>query len=158
MINKHEIFMETAVSISNLSKCISMGVGCVAVNERGRIVGSGVNGTISGSKNCCDVHSERGLEHSAWSEKYEIHAEMNCILEMARSPVYNRKLTFYVTHSPCQNCLKHMMGMKAKNELDVVAIIYNEQYYRTSDETIKEQKEYCNEFDVIFAHINEMAS
>lgn len=156
MVNAHRVFMDSAISLSRLSKCVSIGVGCVAVNERGRIVGSGVNGSISGYKNCCELHTDRGPTHRAWSVKYEIHAEMNCILEMARSPVYNRSLTFYVTHSPCWNCLKHMLGMKAKGEMEVVAIVYNTVYHGSTDEDIKEQMLYCNEFGVKFISINEI--
>jgi dCMP deaminase len=147
MTNKHEIFMDNALSIARLSKCISMQVGCIFVNERGRIVSTGVNGTASGYENCSDVHSCRGEEHSSWSEKYEIHAEMNAILEMARSPVIPRELNIYVTHCPCSNCLKHIIGLNT-DELTVKRIIFNELYYKTSLETFAEQKRYAAQFGV----------
>lgn len=157
-MNKHVTFINIAKELALQSKCVSLNVGCIAVNSRGRIIGSGVNGTISGSKNCCDVHKDRGPEHTEWSDKYEIHAEMNCILEMAKGSTTAKELTFYTSVSPCFNCLKHMMGMKSAGEIDVFAIIYAEQYYRTPDSVIAEQKAFCNEFGVLLASINEVTN
>jgi len=155
-MNKHTVFVNIAEQLSMLSKCVSMGVGCIAVNERGRIVGSGVNGTISGYANCCDIHSERGGMHPAWSQKYEIHAEMNCILELARSSSKPKSLVFYVTHSPCDNCLKHMMGLRAVGELYVNAIIYKQKYSKISEKELDIQKAYCLEFGVSLMSIDEV--
>jgi dCMP deaminase len=152
--------MDNAISIARLSKCISMQVGCIAVNERGRIISTGVNGTVSGYKNCCDVHSGRGVEHSSWSEKFEIHAEMNCILEMARSSVTFQSLDLYVTHCPCSNCLKHIIGLRDTSSgaftMNIRNIIYNEVYYRTPIELLLEQKEYCKLFGVNLLSIDEV--
>lgn len=148
-MSSNEDFGDIVNILSRKSKCVSMKVGCIAVNERGRIVSSGVNGTISGGKNCCDVHAVKGNTHSAWSQKYEIHAEMNCILELARSSGKYKSLTFYTTHSPCDNCLKHLMGMRAVGELNIVAIVFNERYDKVSKEELDIQKAYCLEFGVL---------
>lgn len=129
-MNKHQVFMNMAINLADLSKCVSMKVGVLAINERGRTIATGVNGTSSGAPNCCDVHKERGPEHSAWSDEHEIHAEMNTIIEMARSTVTYNEVTFYSTHCPCNNCLKHMLALTTP-EQPVKRIIYNEVYYRT---------------------------
>ena len=61
-MSPHQVFMNIALDLALLSKCVSMKVGVLAVNERGRIIATGVNGTPAGSPNCCDVHKERGPE------------------------------------------------------------------------------------------------
>lgn len=153
-MSKHQIFMDMALNYARFSKCVSMSVGCIAVNERGRIISTGVNGTPAGFDNCCDVHADRGAAHSAWSEKFEIHAEMNCILEMARSAVTFREVTFYATHCACPNCLKHMLAIITP-DIKVKAIIYNEVYYRTPVELLTEQKDTCKLFGVELISIQE---
>lgn len=155
-MSQHRVFTDVAKSIANLSKCVSMAVGCVAVNERGRIVSTGVNGTASGHVNCCDVHESRGDAHSAWSEQFEIHAEMNCILEMSRSTTRFNEVSFYVTHCPCSNCLKHMIGLIAQGVATVKRIVYNEIYYKTSAELLAQNKAYCNSFGVDLLSVEEI--
>lgn len=156
MMNKHKVFMEYAISAAKLSKCVSMQVGCVAINERGKPISSGVNGTHSGAKNCHELFTCRCPEHSAWSEFHEIHAEMNCILDMARSSVTFKTVDFYVTHSPCSNCLKHMIGLIVKDNIHVNNIIFNEVYRRITPEQLQIQKNYCLNFGVNLSHINEI--
>jgi dCMP deaminase len=134
-----------------------MQVGVIAVNERGRIISTGVNGTPSGFPNCCDVHAKRGVEHSAWSEEFEIHGEMNTLLEMARSTVTFNEVTFYTTHCPCDNCLKHMLGLISP-DTKVKRIIYNEVYYRTPIEKLTAQKKTCKLFHVELLSIQEIVA
>lgn len=153
-MSDHEIFMDMALNYARFSKCVSMSVGCIAVNGRGRLISTGVNGTPAGFDNCCDVHADRGVAHSAWSDKFEIHAEMNCLLEMARSPITFSAVDFYVTHCPCSNCLKHMLGLNS-HDAKVRRIIYNEVYYRTPIELLTEQKDTCKLFGVELISIQE---
>ena len=157
MISPHQVFMDMAINHSKLSKCVSMQVGTIAVNERGRIISTGVNGTPAGYPNCCDVHAKRGVEHSAWSEEHEIHSEMNLILEMARTPVTFKEVTFYGTHAPCPNCLKHMIGLQTP-DTRVKSIIYNEVYYRTPLEQLARQKAFAGKFNVELLSIQEIVA
>ena len=149
--------MNTALDLAKLSKCVSMQVGVVAVNERGRIIATGVNGTPAGSPNCCDVHAERGPEHSAWSEEHEIHGEMNTIIEMARSSVTFKEITFYSTHCPCNNCLKHMLALTTP-DAPVKRIIYNEVYYRTPVGQLTKQENTCKLLNVELLSIQEIVA
>jgi len=155
-VSAHRTFADIARTIATRSKCVSMQVGCVAVNSRGRIVSTGVNGTVSGHVNCCDVHSGRGAEHSVWSELYEIHAEMNMILEMARSSTTFDVLDLYVTHCPCSNCLKHLIGLNAIGVAVVRNIVYDEVYYKTTPEALAENKQYCKLFGVNLLSVEEI--
>lgn len=153
--NVHDINMLKALAEAMQSKCSSMQVGCIAVNERGRTISTGVNGTPSGFVNCNEVFANRCAEHSAWSEKFEIHAEMNCILELTRSSISFKEITFYTTHSPCSNCCKHMIGLAWKGDVVVKSIIYNEVYYKTTEAELTELKNWCTLFSVKLLSIEE---
>jgi deoxycytidylate deaminase len=45
-------------------------------------------------------------KHHSFSEKFEIHAEMNAILDMAKRCVSPVGSTLYITTAPCKNCAK----------------------------------------------------
>jgi dCMP deaminase len=142
---KHKVFNNIALELANLSKCKYTKVACIAVEE-GRIKATGVNGTPSNFDNCCDVHFEERDDHKHWSDDYEIHAEMNMILDLARSSSNPSKLTIYTTLSPCKNCLKHLIGLNRKanhDSLFIDKIVYNEKYHRLSHDEIQEMKDYA---------------
>lgn len=124
----HDDFMDIAHVCARSSKCVSLKVGAVLVRD-GRIISTGRNGTPPGFTNCCDIHTERGPEHSAWSERYEIHAEMNCVLFAARHGIETEGAVMYVTIQPCHQCLKNLTAA------GVTKIYYDEVYYREADMT-----------------------
>jgi dCMP deaminase len=155
MMHKEQIFMNMALNLAESSKCISLKVGCLLVNERNRIVSTGVNGSIPGHENCCDKFSERSAEHTEWSQRYEIHAELNSIIELARNQVQFSKLDVYVTHSPCSNCLKHIMALRSEYH-QINRIIYNEVHRHTTNELLTEQKFFCNLFGTELVSIEEL--
>lgn len=134
---------DIAHSVASESKCVSMKVGCV-IEKDGHIISTGRNGTAKGDENCCDKFSERGSEHSAWSEKYELHAEINALLYC---PVDARGSIAVVTHSPCFPCTRSLVAAGVKE------IHYSERYYRQSDEDFSEAQDYCKRMGVIFNEI-----
>jgi dCMP deaminase len=152
---KEQIFMKMAKDLAEFSKCISLKVGCLIVNERDRIISTGVNGSIPGYHNCNELFQDRCKEHTEWSSKFEIHAEMNSILELARNQSQFEKLDFYVTHSPCSNCLKHIMGLRSNNQ-SINRIVYGELHRHTTKELLTEQKEFCNLFGTTLVSIEEL--
>ena len=92
--------MKIAQATALRSKDISTKVGCVIVDENDRIVSTGYNGFVSK----CDeslMTFERPLKYYL-----TIHAEMNALLYSRRSL---DGCTLYTTHSPCDNCLKHIL-------------------------------------------------
>lgn len=126
-------FLEMAEVVSRSSKCVSLKVGAI-VAVRGRVVATGYNGTPSGFLNCCDVHKERGPAHTEWSNKYEIHAEMNCILFAARSGISLEGGIMYSTIEPCFGCLKNLA------QSGIRAVFYRDPYYREqTDEMFREK-------------------
>lgn len=147
-----KIYLKIANDMASFSKCVSMQVGCIAVNERGRIIASGINGTPPGFKNCNDVHTCSGENHSKWSLEYEIHAEMNCIIDMAKSGSYFTEVSLFCTHSPCWNCLKHIAALNSK-ERPVKRIVFDKIYYKISPEEFNKQKEFCDSIGISLEQI-----
>ncbi len=120
------VYMEMAHSLSKLSKCVRLQVGCLLV-KNGRVLSTGVNGTPSGYTNCCDAEYE---EHHAWSLRHEIHAELNAVIWAARSGTAIEGATAYVTHSPCDQCTKNLLAAGIKR------IVYGIQYDRNPQEEL----------------------
>lgn len=111
MKSLHNFFMDTAVSLSKQSNCVSRKVGAVIVKDD-RIVSMGYNGSPKGFTNCSDVFDENNFdrkEHHAWSDVYEIHAEMNAIMFAGKEGIPLKGSTMYVTLKPCDQCLKNLI-------------------------------------------------
>jgi dCMP deaminase len=98
-------FMELARKVAENSKDPSTQVGAVIVDEQNRIVSTGYNGFVAG---CYE-------DEMSWERpmKYHlvIHAEMNALL-FARRDL--KGCTLYVTHAPCDTCLKHVLQAQVK--------------------------------------------
>lgn len=130
-MNKHKIFLDVAEKLSEMSHCISHKVGCILVKD-GRIISTGYNGTPMGMTNCDDYFShivdknhltEKEREyHHVFSEKFEIHAELNAILCAARNGISIDGSILYSTLHPCYNCLKMICNSGIKT------IIYRYEY------------------------------
>ncbi|MFW5888075.1 MAG: deoxycytidylate deaminase [Bacteriovoracia bacterium] len=100
MINWDHYFINIACEVAKKSKDPSSQVGCVIVTEDNRPISFGYNGFVSG----CDeqyMTTERPMKYLL-----TIHAEMNALIFAEKSVVGSKA---YVTHGPCDNCLKHLM-------------------------------------------------
>ena len=96
----NEYFINIAKQVAEKSKDPSSKVGCVIVTDDNRPVSFGYNGFVSG----CDeslMTMDRPMKYYL-----TIHAEMNALLFAERSV---RNCKAYITHGPCDNCLKHLM-------------------------------------------------
>lgn len=112
-------FMQIAETIAvNRSTCAHIPVGCV-ITISNRIISIGYNGVPSGHTHCCDIWENTQPnfheQHSIWSMKHEIHAEMNAILFAAKNGISLEGAELYTTYSPCVNCAKNIQatGIKA---------------------------------------------
>ena len=107
--------MAQAFNEAGMSKCIKHKVGCVLTDQRGRIKGSGYNGTPEGHTNCDEhfkiCHPEALADamaydlaelHRTWSASHEVHAEINVVAYTDRTE--REGGTLYVTHRPCSRC------------------------------------------------------
>lgn len=116
-LREHNKFLNIAEEIAKDSKCVQLHVGAVLVKDK-RIISTGYNGTPAGFKNCLDVFKDRTYtrdEHHAFSEMFEIHAELNAIIYAAKSGIDITNSCIYITHQPCKNCLKMLCGAGIKN-------------------------------------------
>lgn len=135
-MNKREYYMGLAQSAAKRSKCVSLQVGCVIV-KHDRVISTGVNGTAPGAINCCEKFPAGDCaEHSAWSQKYERHAEMSALLQSTDDLL---DCSIYVTHSPCFNCLKHIISCGIKE------VFYGVMYAKLSQEDWIEIVDYCRD-------------
>lgn len=107
-------FINTARSLKVLSKCTRLKVCCLIVKNN-RIISTGVNGTPKGFKNCSEVFSPtqrltKGYYslHHQFSEDYEVHAEMNAVLELGKNMSIDSYENFelFCSTCPCPGCAK----------------------------------------------------
>lgn len=144
-------FLEIADIFANQSSCVKRKVGAVLVKDL-RILSTGYNGTPSGFYNCEDVFTqgdgsvdlENGvfkgkmhtdqfgivktirshiyLNHHDFAERYEIHAEQNCLSFAAKNGVSTEDCILYITTAPCVNCAKIIIASGIKE------VIYKDSY------------------------------
>lgn len=98
----HDAYMDTALRFAELSSAERLQVGAVIVKDH-RIISIGYNGTPHGWDNCCEDSENK-------TKPEVIHAEANAISKLAKSPESGEDATMYVTHSPCIECAKLILG------------------------------------------------
>lgn len=127
-----KFFLDIASRVARESHCVSLHVGAVIVKDK-RVISMGYNGTPAGSVNC-DEALEKGLferdKHHEWSLKNEIHAEMNALMFAAKNGIKVDGCVMYVTHQPCDECLKNIMQSGIKK------VIYLRKYGKSSNDSI----------------------
>lgn len=125
-------FLNVTESLKVLSKCTRLKVCCI-IEKDGRIISTGVNGTPSGFINCEEKFSlkdrlkpDYSKRHHEFSDNYEIHAEMNAILEMGKNTSIDsyRDLTLYCSTCPCPGCAKVIA------QSGIRSVFYHEEYDR----------------------------
>lgn len=132
------MFMEVAEITAKQSNCIKYQVGSVVIMDN-RIILQGYNGTIPGFINCnekfanSNVNVIERIEHHIWSSAFEVHSEMNVICYAAKKGISLEGSTIFCTHSPCNNCLKHLI------QSGVLMVIYKNDYNDNIDLEEREQ-------------------
>lgn len=111
-------FIEIAQVIAKKSKDPSTQVGAVIVDSEKRIVSTGYNGFVSGNDEKY-MTFERPMKYHL-----TIHAEMNALL-FAKQDLGGKIM--YITHSPCSECLKHILQTKIRT------VFYNELYNKFTE-------------------------
>lgn len=118
-----DLYMDIAVRTSKMSRAKRLQVGCVAVKDD-RIISLSWNGTPSGWDNECEdivgINPDSSLILKTKPEV--LHAEMNCLMKMAKSNDSGNNATLFVTHSPCLDCAKGIFQSGIKE------VFYREKY------------------------------
>ncbi len=111
MNKKEESFMKIAEITSEFSKAIKMKVGCVIV-KNGHIICQGYNGTLKKTDNECEIYDK---DLGEFVTKIGVfHAEENAILQALNETISIKGSSIFVTHFPCLNCAKLIIGGKIK--------------------------------------------
>lgn len=155
-MNKDQIYMNMVLEYAKFSKCQFTQVSSMIVNETGRIVSTGVNGTIPNAQNCCEMKFDQREDHLDYSNKYEIHSEMNALLELIRSGTQlSGNYTMYVSLSPCWNCLKHIAAVQS-SKFKINRIVYNQRYHRLTNQDINSMIDFCYDLGIELQQIEEL--
>ncbi|HOO74227.1 MAG TPA: deaminase [Tepiditoga sp.] len=138
MENKWDrIYLNMTKELAKGSHCTRLKVAAMIVKD-GRIISTGINGTPKGYKNCDEIFTQEEINntgyekyfeyHHEFSEKFEIHAEQNALLFLARNGGTGIEgATIYITHSPCIHCAKMIVNSGIKK------VIFNNYYDRNKD-------------------------
>jgi dCMP deaminase len=122
-INIHDVYMNIASEIGNLSYAERKKVGCVIVKDSS-VISMGYNGTPVGFDNSCEI-----LENGDLSTRPEVlHAESNAIAKVAKSSNSSDGADLYVTLSPCLECSKLIIQSGIKR-------VFYKEAYRIADGT-----------------------
>jgi dCMP deaminase len=98
-------YIELAKHVATRATCPRLHVGAVVVRDN-RILVTGYNGSPSGVAHCTEIGCLMANDHCERS----IHAEANAIIQAAVHGVTLVGATAYVTHQPCRNCTKLLVG------------------------------------------------
>lgn len=121
---RHKLYIEMCHTIAKFSYAKRRKVGSIIVDTKGRIIGTGYNGTPKTVDNECETTD--GTTHP-----FVIHAELNAIFNATTSNLEN--CTLYVTMSPCIRCAAAIRQMGFKQ------VIYDETYRNTDGIELLEQ-------------------
>lgn len=119
-----EIRMNMCRELAKRSTCWKKQTAAIITKDN-RIISEGYNGTLSGDLHCAEVGPRDRLEHRAWSEKNEIHGEINAIL-IGQERGLPEHSTMYTLLSPCIKCAQVICSVGIKR------VVYSEEY-KSSD-------------------------
>lgn len=145
----NKVFMDICQILSNRSSCIRLKTAAILVKDN-NIISIGYNGSCSKAEHCADywlnvwnttpllkkeymafadyLKSESFLyEHHQYSNKYELHAEMNCVVNAAKNSISSTDSIMYSLVSPCQNCAKLIIAGRIKK------VYYSIKYDRNTE-------------------------
>ena len=95
--NKDTYFLQLAHATAERATCVRRKVGAVVVDDRGRILSTGYNGSPQGYPHCEDLCGPNPPGPCQWS----VHAEINALLFAENRQPHK---TLYVTTAPCRQC------------------------------------------------------
>ena len=133
-MDKHKMFLTICDLFAQQSKCVSHQVAALAV-KNGRILGTGINGSLPGELNCNEVFSNYNPvidreEHHRWSLIHECHAEINLILMCLKNGVSLEDSIIYITTQPCSDCTKALLGA------GIQSIVYKNKYDKANEQSL----------------------
>lgn len=107
--NWNEYFMRIAEVVASRATCDRKHVGAVIVVNN-TVVSTGYNGSPRGMPHCDDVGHEMKDLGGRQSCVRTIHAELNAIIQAARTGSKIEGGTLFTTASPCYDCMKAIIN------------------------------------------------
>lgn len=120
--------------VKTYSTCERRQVAAVIRNTYDEIQGLGYNKVILGNYYCCRRKSCTPGEDL--NNCNAVHAEVMAIIDAARRNKCIKGATIYITHFPCENCMRIIAASGIKN------IIYYEEYTNDKNEALKIAERY----------------
>ena len=140
----NRFYVDVLNSLKSYSTCSRLQVAAILVKDS-RILSSGYNGVAKGCTECNKIYlrtpdgkiifkhwltratrelteQEYRKEHHEFADKYEIHAEMNCLGFALKNNTDISGAQLYLTTSPCLNCCKLILTSGIKE------VYYIEEY------------------------------
>lgn len=124
-VSLDKMYMDMARAAARRSHCERKKVGAVAVKE-GSVIGEGFNGNLPGGPNNCEDEDGNTLP-------VVCHAEINCLLKVAKSNNSTRGATIYQTMSSCFECARYLI------QCEIDAVVFNEWYRDRSGTDLLEE-------------------
>lgn len=126
-ISRHQMYLEIARTVSKRSTCHRLNVGAVIVlGKDPGLLTTGYNGVPPGEYHCegngCPLSTSGGCTRAR-------HAEWNAIDRLHPQYMGAENLVIYCTHSPCPNCVDHIINAGIKQ-------VYFETAYRNFEEPV----------------------
>jgi dCMP deaminase len=104
--------LAVASILAQRATCRKLKVGCVLVDAKNKILGTGYNGVPGGMVHCTDQPCA-GMHAPKGSDLCEaVHAEQNALLQCSD---VTRIDTAYVTHAPCMRCTKLLLNTSCRD-------------------------------------------
>jgi dCMP deaminase len=115
---KENYYMTLAKTVATRGTCPKAHVGALLIKD-GSIISTGYNGASVGEPHCSEVgHNQNSDGHC----QRAVHAEMNAILQAAKHGNSTNGASLYITHFPCNHCLKAIRNAGIKE------IVYEKAY------------------------------
>lgn len=115
--------MDTAKRFAELSYARRLHVGAIVV-KNDRIISIGYNGMPAGWDNDCEdqIYADDGFHITLTTKPEVLHAERNALDKLARGSEGGDGADMFITHSPCLECAKSILGAGIKR------VWFGEQY------------------------------
>ena len=116
-------YMYTAKRFAELSHARRLHVGAIVV-KNDRIISIGYNGMPAGWDNDCEdqIYADDGFHITLTTKPEVLHAERNALDKLARGSEGGDGADMFITHSPCLECAKSILGAGIKR------VWFGEQY------------------------------
>lgn len=166
MLSKfNRFYVDVLNSLRTYSTCSRLQVAAILVKDS-RILSSGYNGVAKGAMECNKIYKrtpdgkitwkspitlqtwtlteeEYRKKHHEFADKYEIHAEMNCLGFALKNNTDITGAQLYLTTSPCLNCCKLILTSGIRE------VYYLEKYDDTSGvEYLRQNGIVCEQIEV----------